>query len=578
MTDSPIGERPSPLADLGRLATIRRLYFYLVGFISLMAGLAAVRGLLAVLVELWLAESPVMDANAAGFVRNAIARQGGLLVVSAPIFLIHWLYIRGLAARPGEATAALRKLFFYAALAVTLVVSAVSLHQLISGGTALLLGQSLNRSELWPSGWLVQLLHLGVHGPLFLYFLGQLRADGDWGAEAGWAGLWRRLFQALVGLAGLSLLLTGAASGLEFVWRSLLESLTGAEVATAGAGWWRSGIANAVANLLLGGLLWRLNARAWDGLMAAHPPEGRTALRRLYLYAATILSAIAALVPAALLLRLGILLLLGTGESVDVAEAATALGFLPVGVLAWRWHWAQVSAEAARYGDSDESALVRRLYYYSVAATGLILLWVGLVDLLRALLDWAVVGTASTEQGFRAEQIATGLSLIAVGAPVWAVHWRTAQRAAGLEGAAGRAERGSWPRRLYLYGIALAGALLILFELAQVLYRIFLWALGDPSADAFGIETLDSLVRSGTAAVFWAVHVLAIRTDTRLADDEAEAEAALAPIPAADAPATRRAELMAQIVLLENELARLQAELSALDEQPDLSSDNPNGQ
>ena len=36
----------------------------------------------------------------------------------------------------------------------------------------------------------------------------------------------------------------------------------------------------------------------------------------------------------------------------------------------------QVQAEAARYGDSPESANVRRLYYYLVAAIGLVLLWI----------------------------------------------------------------------------------------------------------------------------------------------------------------------------------------------------------
>ena len=115
---------------------------------------------------------------------------------------------------------------------------------------------------------------------------------------------------------------------------------------------------------------------------------------------------------------------------------------------------------------------------------------------MRALLDFAVIGADSVEKGFRASQLANGLSLIAVGAPVWSLHWRTAQRAAVQDNETGRAERASWPRRLYLYGIALVGALLILFELARVVYRLLLWALGDPNADFFGIETLDGLVRA----------------------------------------------------------------------------------
>ena len=544
-----------------RLATIRRLYFYLVAFISLVAGLSAAGGLIEILIPLWLAGETLLDANASGFVRDAIALPGGFLIVSAPIFLIHWQYIRRLAARPGESFATLRKLFIYATLAVTLTVSATALYQLIEGSLELLFGNPLAESDLWPSRWLVQLIHAAVHLPLFLFFVRQLQADGDFGTELGWAGVWRRLFQMLVGLVGIGLLITGAAGALEFAWRALLGLFTETILTSAGSGWWQSGIAGTLTNVLIGGLIWRLNSLSWNTLMTAQPPEGRMALRRLYLYAATVLSAVVALVPVALLLRLGTLFLLGAAESVDIdiGDLTMPLGLLPVGAFAWRWHWGQISAEALRYGDSGESELVRRLYYYSVAATGLVLLWIGVVDLLRALLDFAIVD-ASVEKGFRAEQLANGLSLIAVGAPVWSIHWRTAQHAGAQAGAAGRAERGSWPRRAYLYGIALIGALLMLFELAQVGYRLLLWALGDPNADPFGAETLDGLVRAGAASVFWILHILTIRTDSRLTDEDVVAQ---------DEDRSRRAELIARIEHLEVELSALRAELADMqDEEP----------
>ena len=215
-----------------------------------------------------------------------------------------------------------------------------------------------------------------------------------------------------------------------------------------------------------------------------------------------------------------------------------------------------------RYGDTRESEFVRRLYYYAVAATGLLLLWSGLVDLVRALLDLAIIGGASVEEGFRAHQFASGVSLIAVGAPVWSLHWRTAQRVAEKDDESGRAERASWPRRVYLYAIALIGALLILFELAQVVYRLLLWALGDPNADVFGAETLDGLVRAAAAAAFWAVHLLAIRNDTRMVDEKAE-EAARE----AEQKERRREDLAARIEELETELTALRVELVEMDEE-----------
>ena len=575
-------------AETGRLAMIRRLYLYLIAFISLIAGLSAAYGLIEVLIRLWISDGTVPGLSATGSVQRAIAQPGGFLIVSAPIFLIHWRYIRRLVLQPGESRAALRKLFIYAALATTAYVSARSLYHIIEGSLQLLLGAAPSEEELRPGGWVAQFFHAGIHLILSLYFARLLQEDGDLGVELGWAGSWRRLFQLLVGLVALGLLLTGAADVLNFVWRALLEPFGAATLATVGTGWWQRGISGSLAAVLVGALVWRLTNLYWNALMTAQPLEGRMALRRLYLYVATVLAAAITLVPVAMLLRLGVLFLFGgvdrgdididdlttplpfgvvdtgvvdTGD-IDIDDLTTPLGLLPVGALAWRWHWLQVSAEVQRYGDSRESEFVRRLYYYAVAATGLLLLWIGLVDLVRALLDLAVIGSISIEKGFRAHQFSSGVSLIAVGAPVWSLHWRTAQRVAEQDNEAGRAERASWPRRVYLYGIALVGALLILFELAQVVYRLLLWVLGDPNADFFGAETLDGRVRAATAAAFWAVHLLAIRNDTRMVDEEAEAAAR-----EGESKERRRDDLAARIAEMETELAVLRAELAELEDE-----------
>ena len=553
-----------PMTESTRLAMIRRLYLYLIAFVSLVVGLSAAYGLIEALIRLWIPDGTVPGLSATGSVQRAIAQPGGFLIVSAPIFLIHWRYIRRLTLQPGESRATLRKLFIYAALATTAYVSARALYHIIEGSFQFLLGAAPSEEELRPGGWVAQFFHAGIHLTLSLYFARLLQGDGDLGVELGWAGTWRRLFQLLVGLVALGLLLTGAADVLNFVWRALLEPFGAASLAAVGTGWWQRGISGSLAAVLVGGLAWRLTNLYWNALMTAQPPEGRMALRRLYLYVATVLAAAITLVPVAMLLRLGVLFLFGGVDSgdIDIDDLTTPLGLLPVGALAWRWHWLQVSAEAQRYGDSRESEFVRRLYYYAVAATGLLLLWIGLVDLVRALLDLAVIGSISIEKGFRAHQFSSGVSLIAVGAPVWSLHWRTTQRVAEQDNEAGRAERASWPRRVYLYGIALVGALLILFELAQVVYRLLLWALGDPNADFFGAETLDGLVRAATAAAFWAVHLLAIRNDTRMVDEEAEAAAR-----ESEHKERRRDDLAARIAELETELSALRAELAEMEDE-----------
>jgi hypothetical protein len=548
-----------------RLATIRRLYFYLIAFISLIVGLTSLHNLLAMLFEVWLSTESLSTVNNTAFIRDAVARDGGLLLVATPIFLIHWAYVQGIARRQTpesteERSSTLRKLFLYGASGFTLAVAATRTTTLLAESGVALLGGRSSAGLIWPGGWLSSILSGLIYLAFLAYFVRQLVLDGDLGRELDWAGTLRRLFQTIVGLVGLVMLLNGASTVLELGLRLVLERVAETPILQTTSLWWIRGLSDGVAWMLVGALLWRVNWLRWDALIIAYEVEARTALRRFYLYAATVLSAALTLVPAAGLLNRLLLQLFGVAPPADLPDLAGPLAMLPFGLIAWRWHWVQVSSEASRYGDTPESANVRRLYYYLVAAVGLVLLWIGLVDILRALLDWLVVGSDALSRGFRAEQLANGISMLAVGAPVWAIHWRAVQNVARAQGPSAQAERTSGPRRAYLYGVALVGALLILFEFATVIYRLLLLLLGDANADLFGTETLDSLVRSGTAIIFWIVHVLAIRGDTRLT--EAAEEESL-PF---EAVVARRTLLEERIHRLEEELAAARAELATLNE------------
>jgi hypothetical protein len=145
-----------------------------------------------------------------------------------------------------------------------------------------------------------------------------------------------------------------------------------------------------------------------------------------------------------------------------------------------------------------------------------------------------------------------------IAAPIWAFHWQVAQQVARREDDTGRAERASGPRKVYLYGVALAGGLIILYYLAQVAYRLLLLLLGDPTATFVGAGPAGDLARSAIAAVIWIVHVLAIRRDAQMgADPVVEA-------PAPVATGERRAILEARINRLEMELNAARTELAAL--------------
>ena len=174
-------------------------------------------------------------------------------------------------------------------------------------------------------------------------------------------------------------------------------------------------------------------------------------MRRFYLYAAVVIGALAFLTPAAMLLRELLLVLFGSGGG-SLSELLQRLGaplsLMPAGLIAWLWYRRYLHDEATRYGESPEATTIRRIYYYAVAATALALLWAGLVEILSALLDGLLTrGALVSSEPIWAQPLATGLSLIAVGAPIWAQHWRTVQAVAQQSGAAGHEERNSAPRQ-----------------------------------------------------------------------------------------------------------------------------------
>ena len=534
-----------------RLAVIRRFYLYVVVAISLGVMLASLDDLVRTLADSLFPGSVGLGVGGDSFLRDAIARNTGALLVATPLFLVHWLFVRRLLPLPPERLSAIRKLALYGLMVFAFGMAAEHLYQWLYQGAATLLGQSNQTLGITSLNgqWLYRLVMLAVSAGLGWFLVDLLREDKDVGQEAGRAGTMRRLFQNIAGLGGFSLALFGGAALLQVPLRLALEQLSPSTL-TVGDFAWGQMAAGGVAALLVGLLIWRINWRAWDGLIDSHPPEASTALRRFYLYAATLIAAATAVTPAAMLFSDLLRRLFGYPSGAPLSSLSMPLSLIVLGIIAWRWHWGQVQAEAARYGDSPESANVRRLYYYLVAAIGLVLLWIGLVDLLRLLLDWLVVGGPLDE--FRAGQAANGLSLLAVGAPVWVIHWRTVQRAAEGEASTAQAERRSGPRRAYLYGIALVGALLILFDLGSVLYRLILGLLGEWGG---GAPIYDAIARSGTAAVFWALHLLAIRTDNRLTDDESEPEIDVA---------ERRAVLEQRIAQLESTLAEARAELVEL--------------
>ena len=548
---------PARPAGGGARTFVRRLYFYGMALISLIAALIAVDNLLNVLDQIWLGDGSAGALAAIdAYTRDAIAGNGGVLLVATPIFLIHWAAIRR-RRDAEELQSGMRKLFLYGAAAVAVGYAAYNAYLLMQGVAHLAVGVPLTKSQIWPDGWLHALLMLVISIALQVYCLQVAVEDGDLGLEVGIAGTWRRLYQTAAGLFGLWLVLSASVDLVETLLRLLLNA-SGMVLTVSG---WRPLLGDAIGQLLLGALFLRLNWVRWHALAMAHPQEAQSALRRFYLYAAVVFSALTVLLPLAELVEMVLLALFGywsIGDGVVLDSVATTLAAAPIGLWSWRWHWRFLQREAATYGESTQGATIRRIYYYAVAATGLVLVWFGAIDLVQVALDLATRQATTVGEGIWMQPLASGLSRLLIAAPIWAFHWQVVQRIARGEDALGQAERASGPRKVYLYGVALVGGLVILYYLAQVVYRLLLVLLGDTSASFVGAAPASDLARSLIAAVIWVVHVMAIRRDGQMGADAVPEEAQ--PV----ALDEQRAILEARINLLEVELREARAKLAAL--------------
>jgi hypothetical protein len=147
---------------------------------------------------------------------------------------------------------------------------------------------------------------------------------------------------------------------------------------------------------------------------------------------------------------------------------------------------------------------VRRLYFYVLALIGSQALVWGAVNLLRTIVDQGLAGTTGT--------LATGLSLMLVGLPVFLLHWLTAQRDAARE----EEERTSRIRAVFLYAVRIWTLIPIVYALLALLNRLFAGLMGlSESAVMFGggQSTSDNLIAIVVNLALYAYFAVILQAD-----------------------------------------------------------------
>src|SRR5687767_10625746 len=191
------------------MKSIRRLYFYLVAFISIEIVLWGLVGLL---------RSVVDDPISGG--ADALAQALALILVGVPIFLIHWLWAQRASWRDDEEkTATIRAVFFYAILLATLIPVVQNLLSFIDRALVQGAGLGVGRAFIvFREQTLADnLIAIVMNGIVAAYFWNILRDE--------WATLpdkenfteVRRLYRYIWMLYGLLMTVFGAQQALRFL-------------------------------------------------------------------------------------------------------------------------------------------------------------------------------------------------------------------------------------------------------------------------------------------------------------------------------------------------------------------------
>ncbi|HLE90407.1 MAG TPA: DUF5671 domain-containing protein, partial [Anaerolineales bacterium] len=194
------------------MKSIRRLYFYLVAFISIEIVLWGLVGLL----------RSIVNKTVSGGA-DALAQALALVLVGVPIFLIHWSWVqRASASEQEEKTASLRAVFLYAILLATLIPVVQNLLSFIDRSFVQIAGLGVSRAfRAFSEQTLADnLIAIVINGIVAAYFWNILRNE--------WATLpdplrgenfadVRRLYRYIWMLYGLLMTVFGAQQILRFI-------------------------------------------------------------------------------------------------------------------------------------------------------------------------------------------------------------------------------------------------------------------------------------------------------------------------------------------------------------------------
>lgn len=480
------------------MKSIRRLYFYLVAFISIEVVLWGLVGLLRSIVN-----------NTVSGGADALAQALALILVGVPIFLIHWLWVqRASSSDPEEKSATLRAVFLYGILLGTLIPVAQNLLAFINRSFIEIARVDTFRALVGGSQTLADnFIAILMNGIVAAYFWNILRGEwatlGDRLAAENFAEV-RRLYRYIWMLYGLLMTVFGAQQILRY-----LFYVPGDVLGELG----REVVVNGTTLLVVGTPVWVYSWRLIQDSLS-DPAERGSNLRLGILYILALGGVITVITTAWSVVNTLLLLLLG--QDLTFGDIMQRIGgpisvAVPLGaVWAYYGHWLNRHIEAA--GDMVRQAGMKRLYNYILSFIGLVVSFVGVALLFSFTIDMLTGSGMVLNDVFRSN-ISSSISSLIVGLPLWLTTWRPMQAEALLTGEIGDHARRSIIRKMYLYLVLFVSVIGGMATAVGLVYQLIIVVLEGVTGSDFANTLLNLVQLLFLFGVVLVYHLNVLRTD-----------------------------------------------------------------
>jgi hypothetical protein len=478
------------------MKSIRRLYFYLVAFISIEVVLWGLVGLL----------RSVVDRTVVGGA-DALARALALILVGVPIFLIHWLWAQRAAAQDEEEkTATLRAVFLYAILLATLIPVVQNLLSFVDRslvqGAGLGVGRAFSAFRNQTLG--DNLIAILMNGIVAAYFWNVLR--GEWATLPDRQSFTevRRLYRYIWMLYGLLMTVFGAQQLLRFFFY-----IPGGTLGSLG----RDVAVNGIALLVVGTPVW---VYSWNVIQRSvvEPAEMSSPLRLGVLYLLALGGVITVITTAGIVVDRLLSWLLGADWTFQTFMQQIG-GPISIGVplgLVWAYYGYWLNRHIDAIGDPVRQAGMKRLYNYILALIGLVVAFLGVAELFSFIINM-ITGSGILMSDSTRGGLAASISSLIVGLPLWLVMWRPMQAQALVQGELGDHARRSVIRKAYLYLVLFGSVIGGMAAAVGLVYQLIRVVLTGETGSSFVNDLLNTVQLLFLFSVVLVYHFNVLRQD-----------------------------------------------------------------